>query len=483
MDFLSLLFAYATPFVVVVVAALLTVCFAGATLATPRLLVYPYLGVLFWVTGNTYGRMDAVASSLYSRGSGVLYFPALLWLLFAAMLWSICSASFARYRRPTCNLLPWYLGFVVLLVAHMAVGLATGVPLEETISPAGFSNIIWMAALIITVLYCFRSDEQFAEFSKFIVIVGTARAVFGLIRWVGFGGDPANAYQNRHGLDLKLTFFDINDSLVCWLALAIAAIQLFGGRQSHSSFWRIVLWGALVSCLLCIVLSFRRTAWLGMLIAGAFILLQLPAKTRGRALTLAGPAVLTGILFSAWKRLSQTKGAGGLEGFFFDIQSRAFGAESSRLLELKLVAADIFANPLFGIGSWGRYAGHELISWQTGEYGGTFVHSGVLHVALKSGLIGVALCLGLIVAVAKQWKSVCMTPYTHGKVLAIAGISGALFAIPDLIIGTPVPQVRTMQMIALCVALPYLVRSAVVQSTPPPSSSAVYGSATKRLPT
>lgn len=481
MDTLSLLFAYATPFLVVLIAALAAVCYAGITLAAPRLLIYPYLGVLFWVTGNSYGRMDAVAPSLYSRGSGVLYFPALLWLLLAAMLWSLCSASFAKYRRPSCNLLPWYLGFVVLLVGHVAVGLATGIPMEETVAPAGFSNIVWTAVLILAVLYCFRSDEQFAELSRFIIVIGTARAIFGLVRWAGFGGDPANAYQNRHGLDLKLTFFDINDSLVCWLALGIAAIQLFCGRQSHTSFWRIVLWCAIVSCLLCIVLSFRRTAWLGMLIAGGFILFQLPAITRLRVLSLAGPAVLAGILFSAWKRLSQTKGAGGLEGFFFDIQSRAIGAESSRLLELKLVVADIFANPLFGIGSWGRYSGHNLISWQTGEYGGTFVHSGVLHVALKSGLIGVVLCLGIIVALTKQWKQVSKTPYSQGKVLAIVGISGALFSIPDMIIGTPVPQVRTMQMIALCIAMPYLIHGNLAKSAAPSYANATPGNATKRL--
>jgi hypothetical protein len=40
--------------------------------------------------------------------------------------------------------------------------------------------------------------------------------------------------------------------------------------------------------------------------------------------------------------------------------------------------------------------------------------------------------------------------------IAIAGVAGLLFMVPDMIIGTPIPQVRTMQMLALCLALPYL---------------------------
>mgnify|MGYP003704804413 CR=1 FL=1 len=54
--------------------------------------------------------------------------------------------------------------------------------------------------------------------------------------------------------------------------------------------------------------------------------------------------------------------------------------------------------PFTGIGSWGRYSGYEQITWQANPDGGLFLHSGVLHVALKCGLPGIALLAGTICA-------------------------------------------------------------------------------------
>ena len=78
------------------------------------------------------------------------------------------------------------------------------------------------------------------------------------------------------------------------------------------------------------------------------------------------------------------------------MQSRRFGPESERVLELKLVLADILARPFTGIGAWGRYTGYQQISWQANPDGGLFLHSGVLHVALKCGLPGMALFAGTV---------------------------------------------------------------------------------------
>jgi O-antigen ligase len=337
------------------------------------------------------------------------------------------------------------------------VGSFLEVPLADIIAPQGLSNIVWMAILILAMLLMFRKPEEVRELSMVIVLVGLARALFGLVRWVAFGGDPANAYANRHGLDLKLTFFDISDNLVCWFALCIALIQLFRpGQSDFSRMWRLILWATVVVCAACIILSFRRTAWLGFLLGGAFLLMQLPVRHRLQIMLLGVTPALAGLVYGAWKRLSQTKGAGGLGDFFFDIQSKRIGAESPRLLELKLAWADFIEHPIFGIGSWGRYKGHELISWQTGEYGGTFIHSGVLHIGLKSGFIGLVLVGGLAVAFIQFWRLHKERIDPVFFPLAIAGVSGVLFMLPDMLIGTPIPQIRTMQMMAFCLGLPYV---------------------------
>ncbi len=47
------------------------------------------------------------------------------------------------------------------------------------------------------------------------------------------------------------------------------------------------------------------------------------------------------------------------------------------------------------------------------------------------------------------------------------GAAGLAFMIPDLLIGTPFPQVRTTQMLALCLSLPYLALAAAQGATAP----------------
>jgi hypothetical protein len=120
---------------------------------------------------------------------------------------------------------------------------------------------------------------------------------------------------------------------------------------------------------------------------------------------------------------------------------------------------------LTGIGSWGRYSGYQHISWQANAEGGLFLHSGLLHVALKSGLPGLVVLGGTIWAfVAFARRALRTLPPEH-LALATAGVAGLAFMLPDFLIGTPIPQVRTTQMLAFCLALPY-VASACARRVP-----------------
>ncbi len=447
----------AFPFIVVILAASALVLFAVTSLAKPRLLAYPYLAVLFMSTGTAFGRLDAVAPSIFSRGSGVLYFSLILWLLLAAYIWSRFSAAFTRTLALPCSLYPWFMGWFFLLVAHTAVALFLQVPIEDAISPMGFSNIVWMATLVLLLLSVFRTPAEIEELTRLIVLGGMSLAIFGLVRWAAADGDPANTYANQMRMDIKLTFFDINDNLVCMLAFCIAAVRLFrAGTVTQSQLWQAIYWLTIVATAACIILSFRRTAWLGFILGSIIVLSQLPVRRRIQAAVLAGPAVVVAIIYSALKRLSQTKGAGGLESFFYDIQARDVGTESLRLLELKLAWADFLNSPILGIGTWGRFTGHQLISWQTGDAAGAFLHSGVLHVALKGGLVGLALFIGLYASYLFFVRRALRTTSEPYLPLLVAGGAGVAFMLPDMLIGTPIPQVKTTQMLALCFALPYL---------------------------
>ncbi len=477
---------YSLPWLVVIGLSVAAVLGIGVGLVWPRFLVYPYLLVFFWVNSTSYGNLAVFASrSIYSRGSGMLFFGLVLWYVLGAWLCARIAAGFTnnfannfatgqqRHLAPACNLRPWFLAWAVLLAAHVGAGLAVGVPLAESLAPSGFSNIVWMAPLISLMLLAFRTREQALELARFIMLAGLARALFGLGRWALSGGDPNNVYANMNAIQIRLTFFDINDSLLCTLGFAIAAVALFqapagAAVPAQGRLWRALSWATLAATALCVVLSYRRTAWIGFLLAFVVVLMRFPPARRLQLGLAAVPLAGAAMAFVAARRLAQTRaeggsGAGG--GLLHDMQSRRFGPESERVLELKLAFADFLAHPLAGIGAWGRYHGYQAISWQTNPDGGLFLHSGVLHIALKSGLLGTALLAGTIVAFVLGARRALRSLPPELLGLGAAGAAGLAFMIPDLLIGTPFPQVRTTQMLALCLSLPYVALAAAQEAS------------------
>src|SRR5206468_6987428 len=91
---------------------------------------------------------------------------------------------------------------------------------------------------------------------------------------------------------------------------------------------------------------------------------------------------------------------------------------------------------------------------------------------LKAGLPGLVLLFGTIWAfVAFSRRALReLPPELLG--LATAGAAGLAFMLPDLLVGTPFPQVRTTQMLAICMALPY-VAMAVAASVPAADAAAI----------
>ena len=464
------------PFIVVVLLAVLAVLGMGLGLVWPRLLVYPYLCIFFWMNSTSYGSLSVfVSPGVYSRGSGMLFFPLVLWYVLGAWCCARVAAAFGQelgrgpglggQGAPSCNLRPWFWGWTVLLAAHAGAAFISGVPLKDALAPSGFSNIVWMGPLIGLMLLAFRTREHAIELARFIMLAGLGRALFGLVRWAAFGGDPNNIYANMNAIRIRLTFFDINDSLLCMLAFAIAAVQLFQAAQlRRAALWRVLEWLTLIATAACIVLSYRRSAWFGFMLGFAVLLLRFPPRRRAQLVLGALPLVGSALGYAALRRLGQTRGGSGL---FYDMQSRRFGPESERVLELKLVLGDILARPFTGIGSWGRYSGYEQISWQANPDGGLFLHSGVLHVALKCGLPGIALLAGTICAFVLAARRALRALPPELLPLGTAGAAALAFMIPDVLIGTPFPQVRTTQMLGIAMSLPYLALAAASAATAP----------------
>ncbi len=84
------------------------------------------------------------------------------------------------------------------------------------------------------------------------------------------------------------------------------------------------------------------------------------------------------------------------------------------------------------------------------------MHSGFGHLVLKSGLAGLAMFVALLAAFVMH--TLRQRPHWRGNeaLLADAALAGLLFWLPTLLIGTPVIEFRTMTLLGLTLALPYL---------------------------
>jgi hypothetical protein len=492
-DLLSWLFSF-LPFMAVALIAALAVAGIGVGMVYPRVLAYVYLAIFFSFNSTSYGSLSLFATGgVYSRGSGLLLFALVLWCVLGAWCCARASAAFAGRPAPDCNLRPWFTGWLVLLVLHVGVALASGVKLAAALAPSGFANIIWMAPPVFLLMSTFRTRGHALQCMRFIMLAGLARALFGLVRWAALGGDPNNVYANRNAIPIQLTFFDINDSLLCCMALAIAALQLFRPASPGTGLapvrvptaWRVLAWCTLLATGLCILLSYRRTAWVGSVLAGAVIAWRFPWRRRLQLLALGSPPLAFGIGVLLARRFAQSS-EHGWSRLVYDMQSQRFGAESERVLELKFALSDFLSHPLTGIGAWGRYAGFEHIAWQANQDGGLFVHSGVLHIALKAGIPGLVLLAGLGWAFVSASRAALRQSAGAGPggaaclALATAGVAGIAFMLPDLLVGTPVPQVRTTQMMAICMALPYIALQALRGERQPQPNVAGGDSARRR---
>lgn len=475
MNDILIFFFQALPFLLAIGFAAVLISVAVFSSNRPLYAVFPLLTTIYVVSDISYGMATDASVSLLSRGAGVLLFPAFVWTLLATLLWIKFSSQFS-YRaavpdtRPVkLSLTPWFIAWAVLLSLHVSYALATDQSFRDAIGSVGFSNLLWMWLMMALMSAVVRTGDDLKWLLRFLLFVGLGRAVYGLVRWAAFGGDPVNAYGNRHGLDLKLTFFDIYDSLICMLTIAVAAMQLFTVVERRSAMHRAFLWAAMMLPALCIVLSFRRTAQVGMVAAGLFLLAQLPGRVRWWLALGAVPAAIAGAGYAVWKRLSQTRQAGGASDFLWDIMPKTIGADSPRFVELKFAWASFLDHPIFGVGSWGGYEGWRLVSWQLDVGGGgLYLHSGVLHIGLKAGLVGLLLLAGLVVTFVLHWRRVRGGLSGYARVLAVAGIAGCIFIVPDFVISTSFTKLRSALFIGLCASFPYIAArlSAGLRATP-----------------
>lgn len=417
----------------------------------PKLIVLLYVAVLLLFTGTLYGTnltltANVAASSIstiYSRGAGQLPVSILNIYLVALCAFSLCVTKpiFGKRVNSSDPVLLSLLFLAVAYCLYAIYGIRGNITLENALSPFGMINFANMLFLYLVLKWSITEEEDLRRFEKVFVGLCGFMALYGLVR-LPFGGNPANYYCNFEGKSSRLSFFDFGQSALFCITLVILYMRRGGLSTVRARGWAFSL-----LCLANIVLSYRRTAWVGLLLVFIWFLFTSDIK-RKVTLSIIGCLVFLSVLATMQSRFAGT-GTKGRFSFAQDITDSKgnLAVRDGRFGQLYYAVLVASESPLFGLGPWGE--NREFRS-------DIAIHSSVIDTYLKMGLMGLipyALILfGFPVWWIRKRREQWHEP--HMKNLAEAFFCGFVFWLPDILFGTPIMVFRHCQVLAIIMAVP-----------------------------
>lgn len=425
-----------------------------------------YFLLLFYFPNASWGLVERGAgTNFYTRGTGTFYFSAINVMLFGLAIQAFFARRFAAplIARHNLGVPAWLFG--LLLAGNLVLGLALDhVRWFQLIAYGGLLNVFNFMLVFYVLMAVLREPRDLDRFMNLLLFCVVTRGLWGLFRFAALGGDPANFYANFQKIEVRLTFFDINDSLLAMMALLLVLWRLV---HQPGLPWRMRAgyWGVVLLELFIIVFSQRRSAWGGLVLVGGLLVLVLRGRWRWGLLASSVLVGLPVLAYKMVKRAGHTGHGSLLERMLPDVvQNGQFSFTTGRFAELYAAWLSLKHQPLFGLGAWGRYDGFRFsdLAWHQGDF--SWMHSGLLHIVLKTGLVGLAIMLALFWLHCRFLRRVGPTLPTAERGVLLVGAAGTLFMLPTWLIGTPVIEYRTMQLLALCLALPYLAAAAAPAS-------------------
>lgn len=447
-------------------AALVALPLAFAVcLRVPALVALGFVAILCLFSSSTWGQLQA-ENNLYSRGTGLFHFSLLNLLLWTAVAATVLRALANRKRLAPNSPFAAFLGATgFMLAGHVAVGTIAGEELTAILGYNGILNVANMALFSVLLLMALNDEQGRRRLLLLIIGLAAIRAVFGLVRYFLFGGDSANPYANFESLDIKLVYFDIADNYIASLAAFVIAWLLLMPEVRLSLLRRALLVGLLALEIATVALSFRRSSLGGMALMFIVLMFRLPLRRQLIFMVIAVGAVSVAAMAFMQQRLQFNSNSGGLiASLLYDVGPQR-STEVSRFYELEAASKSLEGNWLFGLGSWGSYYGNEsMLDYHFGKF--DFVHSGFGHLVLKSGMVGLLLFVALLAAFIVRYLKIRRAVRGNHALLADAGMASLLFWLPTLLIGTPVIEFRSMLLIGMALALPYLALMPARQTVP-----------------
>jgi O-antigen ligase len=331
---------------------------------------------------------------------------------------------------------------------YALLGLSIGVPVAKIIGGSSAIHLLDMTLLIAVLLKFCSSENDLKRLTTFLIFCIFTRELYGLVRFIFFGGDVSNVYLNVENINVKLTFQDINDSLLACMAGFYCGWVLLFSKNSLSVHMKLFYLSVVSLSIFTVMFSYRRSSWVGLCLAGVLFVLKQPWRRRLQLALVVGifGTIIFGYLLTA--RLGIYEKRGSL--LLYDVIGKKgeITSKTGRLAELSSAYETIKENFLFGVGPWGGIKGFGKKD---------YMHGGILQIWLKLGIIGLVLFLLAIIMfiIFYLGKGSYIEPELNRGWFE-AGAAGILFMFPTLSFGTPVIEYRTMQLIGLCLALPYI---------------------------
>lgn len=435
------------------IASIFLVCFGRS-----KYIVFLYSIILFLFTGSNVGVTEKTYL-IYSRGTGVLPIPiinlALIIMFIFFFLRSMVqrSSSWMKSFPPAKPMLIISFYFI----CYFLWGVAIGIPYREILSQYGVINVINMAMIVFILFWVIDTKDSLSLYIKVFLICLMCSALYGTVRYLFLGGDSANAYESIMHLKLKLTFQDIGQSILFGICLAYCILS-FSQNKLQNFKQKAFLFSLALLSFVNIVFSYRRNAWIGMVLTMFWLIYIVKARTKMKLIFSLSIIILFILGYVATNRftgqtyLTQYSQKLTIAGDFTDRGGVTF--QKGRFSEIARIFQTILMNhPIMGEGPWGLQGSKALF-----EQFAYFPHSAIAHMLLKSGLLGLILFLWIFIGFALWWLRSRRIYLQSGdsNIICEAFFCGFLFTIPELLVGTPIIIFRHLQICGIIMSTIYI---------------------------
>lgn len=428
----------------------------GCVVRMPKIVMFAFVAILIMFSDSTWGQLQ-IQNTIYSRGSGMFYFSliniGLLAAGMAALLQRLANHGGAPLAPPMTK---YFLTFLFILFGNIVLGVMLGIEMPAIFSNMGIIHLLNMFVFMYLMILAFEDEKDAHDLMLVIIGLAAVRALYGGMRYVLQGGDPANPYRNFEGMDVSIYFFDIGDNFIAALA-AFCAAWLLTTPEARLSLWkRGLLIGFLVLEIAAVALSYRRSSLVGLALMFVFLFLRIPGQRKMLFAVVAGALLFAIATFFFRQRLqfaSDVSSDGLISSLIYDIIGQG-DIRYGRFYELWLAIQSMEGHWLFGRGTWGTFRGDATVLTFHTDF--SFVHSGFGHLILKTGLVGLFAFCAMLVTFTRYYLRHRNSVYGNSRLMADMGFAGFLFWIPTLLIGTPIIEIRTMLLLGLAFSLLFI---------------------------